>query len=645
MKQTLKKSLSIVALISAAFANADSQVAPYLSFRSQSMDAARELVGWTNEVNLYDMEKIYGSFAITPEYTKSFRPHKLAECLFGSDLVKNTSSSSDSCSSSCDDERCINISGSRAAAARGAGDWLADYFGLATDFDGQICFEPRVSNFLVDLNLYVGLDEWYNGLYFRVHAPITHAKYDLNFKEKTATAEGALGYDEGYMSEAAVTHANVVQNATAFFDGSSAPNLGNTVTFKKLCAAKMRCKSDSETGLADLRMALGWNFLSEEDYHMGLNFRVAAPTGNAPKGEYVFEAIVGNGNHWEVGVGLSSHVILWRSETEDKHFGFYMDANVMHLFETKQRRTFDLKGLPNSRYMLAEKLGTPVTDLFANAVAGDQAGSEAPSAQFKNELAPVANFSTQDVDVSVGAAGDVVAMFNYTSGGFAWDLGYNFWGRSCEKIKCRSNDNCDTDCNTDCITFAENTWALKGDAHVYGFNETGNAPIALSATQGGATAASQANIHGGKNFSVTNPNDAASILVAVQNPNIDNAQFARVIAANNVGNNIETTSAGGTQTRTSKDSVFIAATDFDYDGAETRGISHKVFTHLSYAWVDKEDWVPYLGVGAMAEFGSNPSSVCDNEASSSSCDTSCDSCQKCSLSQWGVWVKGGVSFN
>ena len=40
--------------------------------RSQSVDTARELSGWTNQVNLYHKDGVHWSFAITPEYTRSF---------------------------------------------------------------------------------------------------------------------------------------------------------------------------------------------------------------------------------------------------------------------------------------------------------------------------------------------------------------------------------------------------------------------------------------------------------------------------------------------------------------------------------------------------------------------------------------------
>ncbi len=75
---------------------------------------------------------------------------------------------------------------------------------------------------------------------------------------------------------------------------------------------------------------------------------------------------------------------------------------------------------------------------------------------------------------------------------------------------------------------------------------------------------------------------------------------------------------------------------------------------MSYNWFDREDWIPYVGVGFEAEFASNGSDCGDCSSCDRSCDSGCDSdcgssktqgdCIKCGLSQWGILVKAGVSF-
>lgn len=617
MKQTFKKFFAVAALLCVSAVSA--RVAPYVEFRSDSADVPRKLEGTTSHhVWLYDMESFYGTFNVTAEYRRSFKPSKLASCLFGEALTTTTSSS---CDSDCD-SRSIKIQGSQ-LANRDSNALMAENFLLPRDFNGTVSFEPRVQKFLVDFHFYMSLDEWVKGLYFRVYGPFVHSSYDLDVKE-TDPVVGTNGYEAGYFSTATVPVANLFSKATDFFYGDKAftdPN--GSVTVQKLANAKWRCDKDTENCFGDLRGELGWNFLLEEDYHLGVAVLAAAPTGDRPNGEYLFGAQCGNGKHWEFGGAVHGHYTMWRSEDEEKHFDFIVEADITHMFKAKQKRTFDLKSgstaKPLSRYMLAEKM----TSTISNGLVG---GGTAPNAQFAAEYAPVANFSTRDIKVDRSIQGDVALMFNYTSRGFSWDLGYNFWGVSCEDIELRC------DCDGD---FPENTWALKGDASTYGFLAEDSAPletgdaVALSATDNSATAFAGSN------------GQAANRLT---NPSIDNPQDA---SANPGGGlqDLNAGTAGGDRIKTSVQPVFIKQDDLDITGAQTRGISHKIFTHFSYTWIDREDWIPYIGVGFSAEFGRTEGKDCDDNSCSSSCDDSCSDCLDCALSQWGVWVKGGVSFN
>lgn len=625
MKQIVKKIFNIAALCSATALCAvdNATVAPLYSIRSQGVDAARELAGWTSHVNLFDMDKAYGSFSLTTEYSRSFRPQDINKSLFNS----------------CNDCHTIVVSGSE-TTGRGAHDWLADYFYLPTDYRSTLQFKPVIDNVIVDLNFYFGLDEWVNGLFFRLHLPIVYTRWDLDFCESTSL-NGSNAYEAGYFAPAAIPRADLLSNFAAFAAGKT-PNGVLGTTMNPLRYAKFDGCRHTQTRLAELQAVLGYNFINNEDYHLGIGLRFSAPTGNRPHAELLFEPIAGNGRHWELGAHITSHAMMWRSCDEESSLGFYLDANITHLFNATQIRTFDLKNKPLSRYMLAEKLGTPVTSLAGGATS---AAAVVPSAQFQNEFTPVANLSTFKVDVKANIQTDIVAQLTFAVGGFNWDLGYDFWYRSCEKISSK--------CNACPSVFAENTWALKGDAYVTGFAASSTTPIALSATENSAT------INSGTNFPAAGIGaDTAALATDRRNPNIDNAQLAWA-GVNGVALVSQPNLTAADQTRTSIDPIFITACDFNRVGV--KGLSNKIYTHFSYQWVDHEDWVPYVGVGAFAEFGSPYGSKgnCSSSSSSANCASSCsgstnsggscnscgNSCIEASLSQWGVWLKGGVSFN
>ena len=123
-------------------------------------------------------------------------------------------------------------------------------------------------------------------------------------------------------------------------------------------------KGHSKTRLSEIQAAFGWNFLQSDDHHFGLIFSTATPTGNRPKGEFLFEPIVGNAHHWEFGLGLTCHYLLFVDECTDRYHWILLMQILPQLFGTRQRRTFDLEDKPLSRYMLVERLGTPVTNLI-----------------------------------------------------------------------------------------------------------------------------------------------------------------------------------------------------------------------------------------------------------------------------------------
>jgi hypothetical protein len=91
-----------------------------------------------------------------------------------------------------------------------------------------------------------------------------------------------------------------------------------------------------------------------------------------------------------------------------------MATNGRYLFKNTQRRSFDVKGKPWSRYML----------VYNNA--SDAANQLATSG---------INVFTRKVEVRPRFQKDLNMAFVYTSCGLQGELGYNFWAKDAEKIK------------------------------------------------------------------------------------------------------------------------------------------------------------------------------------------------------------------
>lgn len=564
--------------------------------RSQSVDAARELVGWQQFINRCDQNCWYGVCAFTAEYQQNFNGAQLARCLFGNDIVSNNSFGTQRCGT-------LTVSGSQ-VAGRSAHDWLADYFGLPTDFKSVVTFCPRIQNAIFDLNFYLGLDEWTPGLFFRLHAPLVWTKWNLRATENIV-AVGQNSYSAGYMSATSISRGQLPASFLLATDGAHGVFgdvtadfqygiIGNNCLNNNSCDTG--CNRRVQTRVADVELALGWNFLCCEDYHLGLELRGSGPAGNTPSSHFLFEPIVGNGHYATLGVGLTSHYMFWRNYDDTKSCGVWFDANITHLFKNCQLRSFDFKNKPNSRYGLLETV-----NVLANAFSVDlTAGSPAAAlfAQYVGTaggLIHAINATTFNVNTSFAVQADMAVKVGYQQCGWAFDIGYNAWVRSQEKI-CRLGSGLPT-----------NNYALKGDAFIYGFSAGSAVP--LLATESAST------IHAGTNTPVGTPFVAAQL----NNPSIDYAQlaFAGDGTTPLTGPNLVT------QTHTSAPPVLLSDADINYCGAP-RALTNKLFAHVNYTWTQCNNWTPFFGCGGSIEFAQN-----------------CG----CAVSQWAAWLKAGVSYN
>lgn len=639
-------------------------VAPYLSFRSQGINGAREIVGWQTQINRFDYDTFNGSFSITPEITRSFHAYQLAQYLFCDALAPEGDYTINM--PRCCNDPMIRIQGTQTPNRR-ENALLAENFYLPTDYSSKVYFKPTITNALIDFNLYLGLDNVIEGLYFRIHTPICYTRWFLNMHEDIIN-KGTNNYDPGYFNDTfvgsgtqpfqdpqayGIARSALLKNFTQYVqDGASIKEIPD-ITYKGLQEALVSKKPLTKTRLAEITAAFGWNVRSTEDYHFGFNIRGAIPTGNTPQGHWLFEPIVGNGHHWELGAGISGHVCLGRGEGNNKDLSFYVDAYCSHLFGTRQCRTFDLCGKPLSRYMLAMKFTDASKDLRVDDIPMPYANAK--------EFVPVANITTIPVDVSALFQGEMLFKLAYTVRDVQIDLGYSIWARSAENIK---------PCNESSIN--DHLWALKGDAFAFGFpgisTMPGNFDIEQPAIPLGGSQ-SEATIFNGTNGYPFGLEIEGAHVAWNQNPGIDNPKPAR----NNEDNSLYTHAIGKTDplllhgwdiVGTSSLPIFFSSADLSINPAGTKSYSQKFFLHINY--IPKcHCWTPYIGIGAELEFGDQDNAFEYSSCKKYYCNSSCSSgqcsggscCKQetfscanddrlwCSLSQWGVWIKGGFSFN
>lgn len=367
----------------------------FLLTRSQSVNAARDLAGWhSNIFPTCEDKPWWGSFTITPEYVHSFRSDQIAEYFFGAPFLQ--------------------ISGSQ-AVGRGYNDILADYFGLGQTFRSSVYLKPILENALADFRFHIGHKRWY----FHAHAPVVWAKSEIIIEECIEDNGLASPFEPLYMDVNAVNPV-VSSFCQAISQGAVYGQVTEPLQFGRFGCAQ------STTKLSEIQLALGWIFLERPNGWMSLNLRGSIPTGTRPNGRVLFEPIVGNGHHGELGIGFYGQGLLWEKD-DDKAISLWLEANFTHLFGNKQCRSFDLYPVCDdccnlitpangfgSRYILAKEFDT--------------------SGNYIGESIPLINRTTLLADISVDIQVDFAVMFAFDMGNWAFDIGYNGWIRSSERI-------------------------------------------------------------------------------------------------------------------------------------------------------------------------------------------------------------------
>lgn len=574
--------------------------------RSQALNSSREYAGLYTKVHRDTKENIYSCVWATPKYTHSFNGEHITNYFFGCHL-------SPSCIKDCPSPNSLKISGS-AIAQRGSKDWFADYFGLPRDFKGELSFSPSIENFLVDFGWYIGLNEWAPGLFCSLHAPVVHTRWHLTMRE-WITQPGILNHPAGYLATTALARSDLGQSMSDFFAGDTTfGDMKEGLHYGTIA----NCGLKKRTGFGELVGKFGYVVFDENrsnDYHVSFALRGAVPTGTRPKARALFDPIVGNAHHWELGAELSGHITVWHSANEQSYGMLYGTAYATHLFSDKQLRSFDPCGKPMSRYALIEQMTPTISDeLMINGAT--------PRQQYARKLFPAINKTTLITDVDVPVQGAATICFVYVHKAVDMSVGYALWGRSGE----RYTINCST------AIFKDNTYALKGDAQLYGFLEQmpGNpTAIALNATQRNATINGGAHVPGAEtNFS--------PITTALANNNADFKGLAtgNGMVLNNVTSADATTEAPGNglvgvsivQVNGSQRPQLLTSDDL-HTADGPAAVSHTLFAHISYTWdTKKPHWRPFIGIGVEGEFAQRIDHV------------------YATTSQWGVWLKIGSSF-
>ncbi|MCF7800311.1 hypothetical protein K9L05_04315 [Candidatus Babeliales bacterium] len=260
---------------------------------------------------------------------------------------------------------------------------------------GKVVFDAEQQMAGVRLDLFQDIAKKF---FVKISSPFVYVSNNLRMKvlQETTDSRGA--------------------NLTEFFAGHFIKTSMPTTSQAELKKAKIKGQK-SKIGFANLDFSLGYKFFKNQRSHFFVDVLIGCPTGNVSRGEYLFEPIYGNGGHFTLGWGFDASCTLWQRE---KHEGKLIFAfNQKYSVESSEYRTVPVKENAGSlklnlkHYYLAAKNGQlPNLPIF-----------------------PAANILTQKMSVRPGNELDGLAIFNFKSGRFLIDLGYEGYFKEKESIK------------------------------------------------------------------------------------------------------------------------------------------------------------------------------------------------------------------
>jgi hypothetical protein len=291
-------------------------------------------------------------------------------------------------------------------------DLLAQDFNVFTvdnTFESAICIRPKQT--VIGLGLHFRQSVWKShaykrGVWFSVSAPIERVKNDMNFFEKVEN-------DGGGVNEAASDVA--VANMREAFQQPD-------WKYGKISDCSMK-----KTGLGDMELKLGYEWLDHSPTHMESYFGLVIPTGNKNDAEYVFEPIVGRGKNFGIMFGSSLGIDIWESASGEMDIRYELANHFEWLFQNTQKRSFDLKNRPWSRYLpvyINQEEAQEAADLI---VTNPQ--------HAMNNSTPGINVFTQDVKVTPGLTTNINTAFVFSWKKLQIEGGYNFLAKRSENVQ------------------------------------------------------------------------------------------------------------------------------------------------------------------------------------------------------------------
>jgi hypothetical protein len=279
----------------------------------------------------------------------------------------------------------------------------------ASTLAGKVTLNPRQTIYGANISYRQSMSGPFAGLFFQASMPIVQVANNLGLTIENPAGVNLGGAQNYSLADYFAGTVNVEAGANA----QAGLNKGKMVMGERRA-----------TGLADISLQLGYKLICNEDTHFDVSLRGIVPTGTQSTGDYLFEPLVGNNNHFGIGAGIDADATLWHKDGHrlslqgSAQYTYVLEANEMRMAAIQTRTD---AGFKYNQYVAVAAPGAPVN------------GSQPV-------LAPAANGLAQQFSVRPGSQLELLTGLGFHSGGLSVNVGYNLNWREQEQVYRKAKD-------------------------------------------------------------------------------------------------------------------------------------------------------------------------------------------------------------
>lgn len=291
---------------------------------------------------------------------------------------------------------------------------------------GEISITTNYQQFGVDATWYFVQNHGCRGWVGKISAPFGAMKTAVNLCETPAVLDSSTDTNWSLypsLQQRPKTLTQAFNGGIVGCDGWVNNSYSSSIA---LLSGKISPTPFTTINLADLGIMLGYNVVYEERGFLMLGLKVTCPTGNVPRGTYIYQPVFGRAGHWGVGAEMSASLDVYDNECSSLRI--WAQGEILHLLNGRTGlRSFDLKqNGPGSKYLLLQYYAPGNPNFGAN--------PSNPTGRAPNFITQAVNITTLPVKSTYNVEASLALMLDWERNNCNAGLGLEVWGRTREHL-------------------------------------------------------------------------------------------------------------------------------------------------------------------------------------------------------------------